>query len=50
MPYTIIKFYNFYLMSIEKERNIWYRGRKDTSGNLEYDCYVESLEDAFISL
>ena len=50
IPYTIIKFYNFYLMNTEKERNIWYRGRKDTNGNIEYDCYVESLEEAFMSL
>lgn len=37
-------------MNTEKERNIWYRGRKDTNGNIEYDCYVESLEEAFMSL
>ncbi len=50
IPYTIIKFYNFYLMNTEKKKNIWYRGRKDTNGNIEYDCYVESLEEAFMSL
>ena len=44
IPYTIIKFYDFYLMNTKEERNIWYRGRKDANGNLEYDCYMESLK------
>lgn len=46
IPYRIIKFYQFYLMNIKGE-NIWYRGRKDASGNWEYTCYSDSLEEAF---
>lgn len=37
-------------MNTKEERSIWYRGRKDANGNLEYDCYMESLEEAFMSL
>lgn len=47
IPYRIVKFYDFYLMNIKEERNIWYRGRKDDNGNWEYICYSDSLEEAF---
>lgn len=50
IPYRVIKFYNYYLMNLEEEKYIWYRGRKDSSGNWEYECYLDSLEEAFISL
>ena len=50
IPYRIIKFYQYYLMNIENEKEIWYRGRKDSSGNWEYECYSDSLEEAFESL
>lgn len=47
IPYRIIKFYQYYLMDTEEEVDIWYRGRKDSSGNWEYDCVSDSLEEAF---
>lgn len=50
IPFRIIKFYQYYLMNTEEERAIWYRGHKDTNGNWEYDCYSDSLEEAFMSL
>ena len=34
----------FVIPTAKEERNIWYRGRKDANGNLEYDCYMESLK------
>lgn len=46
VPYRIVKFYDFYLMNIKGESE-WYRGRKDASGNWEYICYSDSLEEAF---
>ena len=46
-PYRIIKFYQFYLMNTKEEIDSWYRGRKDNSGNWEYDCVSDSLEEAF---
>ena len=30
-----------------EEINSWYRGRKDSNGNWEYDCVSDSLEEAF---
>ena len=50
VPYRIIKFYKYYFMNLEGERNVWYRGRKDDGGNWEYECYSDSLEEAFESL
>lgn len=47
MPYRIIKFYQYYLMNLKEEVDSWYRGRKDNSGNWEYDCVADSLEEAF---
>ena len=46
-PYRVIKFYQYYLMNIKEEINSWYRGRRDSSGNWEYDCVSDSLEEAF---
>lgn len=46
-PYRIIKFYQYYLMNTKEEVYSWYRGRKDSSGNWEYDCVSDSLEEAF---
>jgi hypothetical protein len=46
IPYRIIQFYHFYLMNIKGE-DIWYRGRKDASGNWEYTCCSDSLKEAF---
>lgn len=46
-PYRIIKFYQYYLMNIKDDVNSWYRGRRDSSGNWEYDCVSDSLEEAF---
>lgn len=45
-PHRVIKFYEFYLMNIKEEKNVWFRGRKDANGNWEYICYSESLEEA----
>lgn len=50
IPYRIIKFYQYYLMDTEGEKDIWYRGHRDDSGNWEYTCYSDSLEEAFESL
>lgn len=50
IPYRIIKFYSYYLMNIKEEVYNWYRGRKDKSGNWEYDCVSDSLEEAFEGL
>ena len=50
IPYRIIKFYQYYLMNTKEEVNSWYRGRRDSSGNWEYDCISDSLEEAFESL
>lgn len=47
VPYRIIKFYQYYLMNTKEEADSWYRGRKDKSGNWEYDCVSDSLEEAF---
>lgn len=47
IPYRIIKFYHFYLMNTKEEVDSWYRGRKDNSGNWEYICVSDSLEEAF---
>ncbi len=47
IPYRIIKYYQFYLMNTKEEIDCWYRGRKDSSGNWEYDCVSDSLEEAF---
>ena len=47
IPYRIIKFYQYYLMNTKEELNSWYRGRKDSNGNWEYDCVSDSLEEAF---
>ena len=49
-PYRIIKFYQYYLMNTKEDVDSWYRGRKDSSGNWEYDCVSDSLEEAFESL
>ena len=46
-PYRIIKFYQYYLMNTKEEVDSWYRGRMDSSGNWEYDCVSDSLEEAF---
>lgn len=46
-PYRIIKFYQYYLMNIKADVDSWYRGRMDSSGNWEYDCVSDSLEEAF---
>ena len=46
-PYRIIKFYRYYLMNTKEEVNSWYRGRRDSNGNWEYDCVSDSLEEAF---
>ncbi|MDE6357937.1 MAG: hypothetical protein K2L15_05040 [Eubacteriales bacterium] len=50
IPNRIIKFYKFYLMEIQDERGMWYRGRKDDNGNWEYDSCFDSLEEIFDSL
>ena len=50
IPYRVIKFYQFYLMNTEEDAGHWYRGRKDYSGNWEYDCVTDNLEEAFESL
>ncbi len=50
IPYRIIKFYQYYLMNMKEEADSWYRGRKDNSGNWEYVCVSDSLEEAFESL
>ena len=50
VPRRIIEFYQYYLMESKDEKNIWYRGRRDKSGNWEYDCYFESLEEILESL
>ena len=47
IPYRVIRFYNYYLMNTEDEKNIWYRGRKDKGGNWEYECFSDSLQEAF---
>ena len=47
IPYRIIKFYQYYLMNIREEVDSWYRGRKDSNGNWEYDCVSDGLEEAF---
>ena len=39
--------YQYYLMNTKEEINSWYRGRKDSNGNWEYDCVSDSLEEAF---
>ena len=50
IPYRIIKFYQYYLMNVEEKKDVWYRGHKDINGNWEYECYSDSLEEAFESL
>lgn len=50
IPYRVIKFYSYYLMNTQDEKDVWYRGRKDKSGNWEYECYSDSLLEAFESL
>lgn len=50
IPYRIVKFYQYYLMNTQEEKEVWYRGRKDDGGNWEYECYFDSLEEAFESL
>lgn len=50
IPYRIIKFYQYYLMNTQEEKDVWYRGRRDDSGNWEYECCSDSLEEAFDSL
>ena len=49
-PYRIIKFYNYYLTETVEEEGVWYKGRKDVNGNWEYECYCDSLQEAFESL
>lgn len=46
-PYRVIKFYQEYFMDTKEEIDSWYRGRKDSNGNWEYDCVSDSLEEAF---
>lgn len=50
IPHRAIKFYNYYLIEVQDEKEIWYRSRKDENGNFELTCYSEGLEDAFDSL
>ena len=50
IPYRIIRFYDFYLMNTEDEKNVWYRGRRDANGNWEYICCCDGLEEAISGL
>lgn len=50
VPYRVIKFSSYYLMETIDERGVWYKGRKDAIGNWEYECYSDSLQEAFESL
>ena len=46
IPIRVLKFYHFYLMETKDEKDIWYRGHRDSNGNWEYYCYSDSLEEA----
>lgn len=50
IPNRVVKFSNYYLMETIEEKEIWYKGRKDRNGNWEYECYCNSLKEAFESL
>lgn len=50
IPNRVVKFSNYYLMETIEEEGIWYKGRKDRIGNWEYECYCDSLQEAFESL
>lgn len=50
VPYRVIRFYSYYLLNCSDDQNIWYRGQRDSNGNWRYDCYSDSLEEAFESI
>ena len=49
IPNRMICFYTFYLMQIDGRKS-WFRGRKDTNGNYEFDCEAEDLEEVLETL
>ena len=47
-PDLVMRYYSFYLA--KDDTGIWYRGRKDISGNFEFDCSADQFEDIAVSL